>query len=53
MAFMQVFAEFRVSGKLYDILAEGGIDVYLNCISESTFSHCVYTRCVGVIEKIS
>jgi hypothetical protein len=51
MTFMQVLTKFRVSEKLYDIIVEGGIDIYLNYFIESAFPHCIYTSCVGVIEE--
>jgi hypothetical protein len=51
MALMQVLTEFRVSQKLYDVIVERGIDIYLNCFTEITFLHGIYTSCFGVIEK--
>jgi hypothetical protein len=48
MTFMQVFTEFRVSEKFYDVTVEGGIDIYLNYFTGSTLPHCIYTSCVGV-----
>jgi hypothetical protein len=37
------------SEKLYDVTAEGGIDIYLNYFRESTFHHSIYTSRAGVI----